>query len=70
MNGGAKSGETRNGEKLMRKNSDPIWAYLLMAFIIIGMAAAVLPGCGDDTSDDSSDTDSGYESQYSPPPVG
>jgi len=38
----------------------------MIAFAAIALAAAVLPGCGDDTSDDSSDTDSQYDSQYIP----
>jgi hypothetical protein len=48
----------------MRKASSSVWVYLLTAFAAVGLAVAVLPGCGDDTRDDDDDSDS--ESQYIP----
>jgi hypothetical protein len=50
----------------MRKTEGSVWLYLFAAFAAVGIAVAVLPGCGDDTTDEDSDTDSQYESQYSP----
>jgi hypothetical protein len=38
----------------------------MVAFAAVALAAVVLPGCGDDTTDEDSDTDSQYESQFSP----
>jgi hypothetical protein len=50
----------------MRKASSSVWVYLFTTFAAVGLAVAVLPGCGDDTRDDDSDTESESESRYLP----
>jgi hypothetical protein len=46
----------------MRTTDSSFWTYLLTTFVAVGFAFAVLPGCGDDTTD--SDSDSDFDSQF------
>jgi hypothetical protein len=41
----------------MRNSGHSIWAFLLTVFAAVGLAVAVLPGCGDDTSFDEPDVE-------------
>lgn len=50
----------------MRETGGSIWTYLVAAFIAVAMAVVVLPGCGDDASDDEDETQYESESDYSP----
>jgi hypothetical protein len=46
----------------MRKTDSSFWNYLLTTFLAAGLALALLPGCGDDTTDSDSDFDSQFDS--------